>query len=69
MAVGEKESLVLAERDEHVPRATRTARRRCSDRESGAGFDKSYVDTQVKEHQAVLDMIDQKLLPNAQDPR
>ena len=34
-----------------------------------AGFDKSYVDTQVKEHQAVLDMIDQKLLAErAQDP-
>ena len=28
-------------------------------------FDKSYVDTQVKEHQAVLDMLDQKLIVNA----
>jgi putative membrane protein len=33
--------------------------------QSGAEFDKGYVDTQVKEHQAVLDMIDQKLIPNA----
>jgi putative membrane protein len=33
--------------------------------ETGVNFDKSYVDTQVKEHQAVLDMIDQKLIPNA----
>ncbi len=35
--------------------------------ESGADFDKGYVDTQVKEHQAVLDLIDQQLLPNAKD--
>jgi putative membrane protein len=34
---------------------------------SGADFDKGYVDTQVKEHQAVLDLIDQQLLPNAKD--
>jgi putative membrane protein len=33
--------------------------------QNGADFDKGYVDTQVKEHQAVLDMIDQKLIPNA----
>jgi putative membrane protein len=32
----------------------------------GADFDKSYVDVQVKEHQAVLDTIDQKLVPSAQ---
>jgi putative membrane protein len=35
--------------------------------ESGADFDKGYVDTQVKEHQAVLDLIDQQLLPDAKD--
>jgi putative membrane protein len=40
--------------------ATRTLRA-----ESGADFDKNYVDTQVREHQAVLDTIDQKLIPNA----
>ncbi|HEU5479694.1 MAG TPA: DUF4142 domain-containing protein [Candidatus Tumulicola sp.] len=34
---------------------------------SGADFDKSYVDTQVKEHQEVLDAIDQKLVPNAKN--
>jgi putative membrane protein len=34
---------------------------------TGAEFDKGYVDTQVKEHQAVLDVIDQQLLPNAKD--
>jgi putative membrane protein len=32
---------------------------------AGADFDKAYVDTQVKEHQAVLDTIDQKLIPAA----
>jgi putative membrane protein len=36
--------------------------------QSGADFDRDYVDIQVKEHQAVLDMIDQKLLPNAKNP-
>jgi putative membrane protein len=35
--------------------------------ENGTAFDKDYVDTQVKEHQALLDSLDQKLLPNAQD--
>ena len=34
---------------------------------SGREFDKAYVDAQVKEHQAVLDAIDDKLLPNAKD--
>jgi putative membrane protein len=36
--------------------------------QTGVDFDKAYVDTQVKEHQAVLDVIDQKLLPNAKNP-
>lgn len=36
--------------------------------QTGADFDKSYVDAQVKEHQAVLDTIDQKLAPAAQNP-
>ncbi|MDP9034691.1 MAG: DUF4142 domain-containing protein [Myxococcota bacterium] len=35
--------------------------------QTGADFDKSYVDAQVKEHQAVLDTIDQKLLPSAKN--
>jgi putative membrane protein len=33
--------------------------------EMGADFDRSYVDTQVKEHQDVLDTLDQKLIPSA----
>jgi putative membrane protein len=33
----------------------------------GADFDEGYVDTQVKEHRAVLDIIDRQLLPNAKD--
>jgi putative membrane protein len=36
--------------------------------QTGVDFDKAYVDVQVKEHQAVLDMIDQKLLPDAKSP-
>ena len=36
--------------------------------ESGTDFDKSYVDAQVREHQAVLDAIDQKLMPSAKNP-
>ena len=31
----------------------------------GADFDHAYIDAQVKEHQAVLDMIDNRLLPSA----
>ena len=42
--------------------ATRTLRS-----ESGGTFDRDYVDTQVKEHRAVLDLIDGKLLPDAKD--
>jgi putative membrane protein len=33
--------------------------------EVGPGFDKDYVETQVREHQAVLDTIDTKLMPCA----
>lgn len=68
MNVAKKESLVFA------PSATSTSLESDANSatvmlrsQNGADFDKSYVDTQVKEHQAVLDMIDQKLLPNAQD--
>jgi putative membrane protein len=35
---------------------------------TGADFDRSYIDAQVREHQAVLDMIDTQLLPNAKSP-
>jgi len=33
--------------------------------QKGADFDRSYMDAQVKEHQAVLDLIDKQLAPNA----
>jgi putative membrane protein len=32
---------------------------------TGADFDQAYIDAQVKQHQEVLDTIDQKLLPSA----
>jgi len=35
--------------------------------EAGPDFDKAYVDAQVREHQAVLEVIEQKLLPNAKN--
>jgi putative membrane protein len=34
---------------------------------SGSDFDKSYIDEQIKLHQDVLDIIDNKLLPNAKN--
>jgi putative membrane protein len=34
---------------------------------SGAAFDKAYVDHEVAYHQAVLDALDQTLIPNAQN--
>jgi putative membrane protein len=33
--------------------------------QKGTEFDRAYIDAQVKEHQAVLDLIDKQLLPNA----
>jgi putative membrane protein len=35
--------------------------------DGAADFDKAYVDTQVKEHQAVLDLIDKQLIPSARN--
>jgi putative membrane protein len=35
--------------------------------QAGTDFDKAYVDLQVKEHQAVLDALDEKLIPNAKN--
>jgi putative membrane protein len=35
----------------------------------GAAFDKAYVDGQVAMHEGVLDTIDRKLVPSAQNPR
>lgn len=37
--------------------------------QDGTAFDRLYADTQVHEHQSVLDLIDQKLLPAATDPK
>ena len=34
---------------------------------AGADFDKAYIDSQVKMHQQVLDLIDNKMLPAAKD--
>jgi putative membrane protein len=36
--------------------------------EPRADFDKNYVDTQIREHQSVLDAIDQKLMVSASNP-
>ena len=36
--------------------------------EPAADFDNNYVDAQIREHQAVLDTIDQKLVVNATNP-
>lgn len=35
---------------------------------SGAAFDRAYVDAQIKQHQSVLTLIDQRLEPEAKDP-
>jgi putative membrane protein len=36
--------------------------------DSGSDFDRAYIDLQIKEHQDVLTSLDQKLIPNAQNP-
>jgi putative membrane protein len=68
--------LKLAKKASLTPATSPTAESLKSDAESnttalksqmGADFDKAYVDAQVKEHQAVLDTIDQKLVPSAQN--
>ena len=35
---------------------------------TGAAFDKAYIDNEVAYHKAVADALDQKLIPNAQNP-
>ena len=35
--------------------------------QTGADFDKAYIDLQVKEHKEVLDTLDNKLIPNAKN--
>jgi putative membrane protein len=69
MALTRKESLDLAptplstslERDADASTSSLKAK-------TGVDFDVAYVDVQVREHQAVLDTIDQKLDPVARDP-
>src|SRR5438105_15631842 len=34
---------------------------------SGAAFDKAYLDNEIAYHQAVLDMLDQQLIPGAKN--
>jgi putative membrane protein len=69
LEIAKKESLVPAESatsstiDKDAGRATSTLRS-----ERGRTFDRDYVDTQVKEHQAVLTLIDDRLLVDAKDP-
>jgi len=66
----------LAKKASLTPTASPTSESLASDAQSnttalksqvGTDFDKAYVDVQVKEHQAVLDTIDQKLVPSAQN--
>jgi putative membrane protein len=73
----DKKGLALAKRENIEREPSPTSEQLASDAEGAtaslkadpaADFDKSYVDTQVKEHQGVLDMIDQKLMVNATNP-
>jgi putative membrane protein len=68
LAVGRKNNLTLA------PSATSTTLEADAQvttsslgSQTGMDFDKGYVDAQVKEHQAVLDIIDHKLMPSAKN--
>jgi putative membrane protein len=73
----DKKGMVLAKK-ENLERAPSAASESLeSDTQSTTGtlkanpaadFDKSYVDAQIREHQAVLDTIDQKLVVNATNP-
>ena len=73
----EAKGKALAQRDSLTDRSSPTSEALKADAdgatrtlktETGPGFDKDYVDTQCREHQAVLDMIDQKLMPGATLP-
>jgi putative membrane protein len=73
----EKKGDALAAKDNLVPQPSETSDSLRTDAdgftqalkaEDGAGFDKQYVDTQVREHEAVLDTIDRKLMPSASNP-
>ncbi len=43
------------------------AKRAALARQKGGAFDTAYMDNEVSYHQAVLDMVDQKLIPGAQN--
>jgi len=67
----------VAEKDGLTPLASSTSESLQNDADgatrnlkaqSTAGFDEDYVETQVHEHQAVLDTLDQKLIPDATNP-
>ncbi len=73
----DKKGMVLAKKEnlERLPSATSESLE--SDAQSTTGtlraepaadFDKNYIDVQIREHQAVLDTIDQKLVVNATNP-
>jgi putative membrane protein len=73
----DKKGMVLAKKEnlERLPSATSESLEsdalsttRTLKAESAADFDKNYVDAQIREHQAVLDTIDQKLVVNATNP-
>jgi putative membrane protein len=75
-ADADAKGMKVAKKASLTPTASPTSESLASDAEgnttsmksqTGADFDKAYVDAQVKEHQAVLDAIDQKLVPSAQN--
>lgn len=72
----DQKGMVLAKKEKLERLASATSESLESDVQSTTGtlraetadFDKNYVDAQIREHQAVLDTIDQKLVVNATNP-
>ncbi len=73
----DKKGMVLAKKENLEREPSGTSESLESDTQSTTGtlkaepavdFDKNYVDAQIREHQAVLDTIDQKLVINATNP-
>jgi putative membrane protein len=73
----DKKGMVLAKKENLEREPSATSESLESDAESTTGtlkaepaadFDKNYVDAQIRQHQAVLDTIDQKLVVNAANP-
>jgi putative membrane protein len=76
-SAADAKGMVIAKRENLVPADSTTSTSLAQDAgratstlhsESGRTFDEDYVDTQVKEHQAVLSLLDERLLPDAKDP-